>query len=161
MFNASKRTLEQLKEVLTILPSDSYSTPCKTLSEATIGQHTRHIIELYQCAFNGYDQATVCYDKRKRDKRLEIDKQFALVQLETIQGALIKPNKELIMEYYLNGILEKIGSNYFREVMYNLEHTIHHKALIKVGINELTHLILPASFGLAPSTLQYREQCVR
>ena len=72
-----------------------------------------------------------------------------------------KDNKVLFMEYDMNGNSERLDSNYDREVMYNLEHTIHHKALIKVGINELTQMILPSSFGVAPSTLQYRKLCVQ
>jgi hypothetical protein len=54
-----------------------------------------------------------------------------------------------------------LDSNYYREVMYNLEHTIHHHALIKVGIEHFTSLQLPESFGVAPSTMQYRETCAQ
>ncbi|MEM9648432.1 MAG: hypothetical protein AAF969_08120, partial [Bacteroidota bacterium] len=48
-----------------------------------------------------------------------------------------------------------------REVMYNLEHTIHHHALIKVGIQFFTDIPLPESFGVAPSTLQHRQACAQ
>lgn len=161
MFKSSHYTLEQFKEVLLQIPENCYAKPCKTLSQATIGQHTRHIIELYQCLLKGYDLNKVSYDKRERDKRIETDVNFAIFHLEQIQNLLEKPDKRLIMVYELDGNEEKMESNYFREVMYNLEHTIHHQALIKVGINQLTEILLPASFGVAPSTIQYRNQCVR
>lgn len=161
MFKSSQQTLEQFKEVLLQLSSDCYTKPCKTLSEATIGQHTRHIIELYQCLLNGYDLSLVSYDRRQRDRRIETDVDFAIYHLGQIQLTLEKPDKKLIMVYELNGKEEKMESNYFREVMYNLEHTIHHEALIKVGINQLTEILLPTSFGVAPSTIQYRKQCVQ
>ncbi|MEB8347476.1 DinB family protein [Flavobacteriaceae bacterium KMM 6898] len=161
MFKSSQNTLEQFKEVLLQLPENCYAKPCETLSQATIGQHTRHIIELYQCLLNGYDLNKVSYDKRQRDKRIETDVSFAIYHLEHIQHLLEKPDKRLIMVYELDGNEEEMESNYFREVMYNLEHTIHHQALIKVGINQLTEILLPASFGVAPSTIQYRNQCVQ
>ncbi|UII80310.1 DinB family protein [Flagellimonas sp. CMM7] len=160
MFKSSQQTLEEFKVVLLQLPKDCYSKPCETLSQATIGQHTRHIIELYQCLLSGFEFDEVCYDKRKRDKRIETDVDFAIYHLGQIQQLLEKPDKKLTMVYELNGNREEMESNYFREVMYNLEHTIHHQALIKVGINQLTHVMLPDSFGVAPSTIQYREQAV-
>lgn len=161
MFNTTKQTLEQLKEVLQLLPQDCYSKPCKTLSQATIGQHTRHIIELYQCLFAGYGPGLVCYDRRQRNRTIEMDVNVALKALSDIQQSITQENKVLQMEYDMNGNLARLDSNYHREVMYNLEHTIHHKALIKVGVAELTPIILPASFGVAPSTIQYRTLCAQ
>jgi hypothetical protein len=54
-----------------------------------------------------------------------------------------------------------ISTNYFREVAYNIEHTIHHMALIRVGINETTNILLPENFGVASSTIKYRKQCAQ
>ena len=161
MFTSSNQTIEQFKEVLLQLPESCYTKSCQTLSGATIGQHTRHIIELYQCLLDGYAVAAVFYDKRKRDKRIEQDLHFAVDRLQRIQNALEQPKRKLLVYYGLNGNEEKIVSNYHREVMYNLEHTIHHQALIKVAINDFTNNILPESFGVAPSTMQYRSECAQ
>jgi hypothetical protein len=54
-----------------------------------------------------------------------------------------------------------VSTNYYREVIYNLEHTIHHMALIRVGINELGNIDLPKDFGVAPSTIKYKQLCVQ
>lgn len=161
MFKSSIQTIEQFKEVLSLLPDDCYTKPCQMLSDATIGQHTRHIIELYQCLLQGYDCNEVSYDKRKRNKRIEQELHFALDQLQDIQDNLEKPDRKLQVNYDLNESEVSLDSNYFREVMYNLEHTIHHQALIKVGIRQFTDIILPESFGVAPSTLQYKSQCAQ
>lgn len=109
----------------------------------------------------GYDKGEVCYDKRRRDKRIEQDLNFAIKQIEVIEQTLVKPNKDLQLLYELSGVGTEMTSNYFREVMYNLEHTIHHEALIKVAVTEFTNIMLPDSFGVAPSTIQYRSQCVQ
>lgn len=161
MFKSSLDTLEQFKEVLQGLPKDCYSQSCSVLSNSTIGQHTRHIIELYLCLLNGYETADVSYDRRERDLKIEQDLSFAIEQLEYIQAQLDRPNKSITISYELAGSETCLDSNYFREVMYNLEHTIHHHALIKVGIEHFTSLQLPESFGVAPSTMQYRETCAQ
>ena len=161
MFKSSHQTIEQFKEVLLLLPEDCYTKKCSTLTGATIGQHTRHIIELYLCLLQGYEMAEVSYDKRKRDKRIEQDVNFAIHQLQYIQEVLEQDDKKLFVSYELGNDDVRIESNYLREVMYNLEHTIHHQALIKVAINQFVHINLPESFGVAPSTIQYRNQCVQ
>lgn len=161
MFKSSIQTIEQFKEILSQLPEDCYTRPCQMLSEASIGQHTRHIIELYQCLIQGYDSAEVSYDKRKRDRRIEQELMFAINQLKEIQDTLERPDKELRVSYDLAHNEIALRSNYFREVMYNLEHTIHHQALIKVGIQQFTDILLPESFGVAPSTMQFRTQCAQ
>ena len=57
--------------------------------------------------------------------------------------------------------LTRFHTNYYREVAYNLEHTIHHMALIKVGICEFTDILVPEGFGVAASTIKYRKECAQ
>ena len=161
MFKSSLKTLEQFKSVLSELPAGCYSKSCQILSNASIGQHTRHIIELYLCLINGYEMADVSYDRRERNSKIEEDIDVALEQLAHIQKNLKKPNKSIKITYELADEEISLDSNYFREVMYNLEHTIHHQALIKVGIEHFSEQEIPESFGVAPSTLQYGKVCAQ
>ena len=128
MFKSSLQTIGQLKEILMKLPSSIYTKTSPALSGSTIGQHTRHIIELYQCLLEGYDSGNVCYDNRRRDRQLEQDLSFATSNLTDIQAQLEKNDKSLLIHYELDGCDFRISSSYFREVIYNLEHTIHHEA---------------------------------
>ena len=50
-------------------------------------------------------------------------------------------------------------SSFERELLYCLDHAIHHQALIKIGLKELhlSHLVSP-DFGVAYSTLRYRAR---
>ena len=161
MFNSSVNTIEQFKDILSLLSQEEYTKCCVALSNATIGQHTRHVIELYQCLINGYNVGQVNYDNRKRDTKIQEDIAFAIQQLDTIKNALEKPNKEIHVSYELGENEVFLDSNYYREVMYNLEHAIHHHALIKVGLIIMTKIELPESFGVAPSTIQYRKVCAQ
>lgn len=138
--------------------------PCKTLFNATIGQHVRHIIELFQCLENGYDNGLVNYEQRKRDIRIESDKAFASGLLNEVHQGLNKDNKELQLEACYDehaAFPITLATNFYREVAYNLEHTIHHMALIRVGITEVSDIEIPEEFGVASSTIKYRQQCAQ
>jgi len=154
----------QLAETLILLSRQEFSQPCKNLFNNTIGQHVRHIIELFQCLENGYAAGVINYEKRKRDTTIENDKVLAAQLLKTIYAGLDKPDKELILEAIYDEHSDKpirISTNFYREIAYNLEHTIHHMALIRVGISEVSNIRLPEDFGIATSTVKHRKQCAQ
>jgi len=154
----------QLAGSLSQLSPPQYSQSCITLFSNTIGQHVRHIIELFQCLENGYESGIVNYEKRKRDTLIETDKDLASGLLLDIHRGLGKPNKTLTLEAcYDEHVTDSIAieTNYYREIAYNLEHTIHHMALIRVGITEITNIQLPEDFGVASSTIKHRKQCAQ
>lgn len=141
-----------------------YITPCRNLTNNTIGQHVRHIIELFQCLDHGYEPAVVNYEKRKRDTTIETNRELAISLLHAIAKGLDKPNKDMVLEasyYDENSAALSIATNYHREIAYNLEHTIHHMALIRVGIGEVCAMSLPEDFGVASSTVKHRQQCAQ
>jgi hypothetical protein len=154
----------QLSDTLQQLSSEEYVKPCNTLFNNTIGQHVRHIIELFQCLENGYDSNMVNYEKRPRDIAIETDKEFAAQLLQDIYKKLNRPDKELVLEACYDEHSTQsitITTNYYREIAYNLEHTIHHMALIRVGITEVSGIQLSDDFGVASSTVKYRKQCAQ
>ena len=163
VFTAIQLVFEELKEVLEQITNDEYGTSSERLFKATIGQHVRHIIELYQCLLWGYDAGMVNYEMRKRDINIETDCRLAIQLISGLCEQIALENKEITLyrSFSLDTIPVEISSNYFRELVYNLEHTIHHMALIRVGINELTNVKVSDKFGVAPSTLQYRTSCVQ
>ena len=154
----------QLSETLNQLSNEEYMQPSKVLLKATIGQHVRHIIELFQCLEKGYNTGLVNYEKRKRDYQIETNKELAASLLKDIYQNIDKENKDILLEAedYCDSVeVVSIPSNYYRELAYNLEHTIHHMALIRVGINEVSSVMLPEEFGVAYSTVKYRQQCAQ
>lgn len=161
---AVNSVFRQLSGSLQELSTYEYTQPCHTLNGNTIGQHVRHIVELFQCLETGYGTGIVNYEKRKRDPMIENNKKLAQELLSDIYSNLNKSNKELELEAIYDEMETEpvfISTNYFREVAYNLEHTIHHMALIRVGVSEVSRLILPDNFGIATSTLKHRKQCAQ
>src|ERR1700682_4170217 len=162
--NAVNQVFIQLSGSLNQLDAEQYAYPCRNLSGNTVGQHVRHIIEMFQCLENGYNDGEVDYERRKRDKEIETDKVFACVLLQEIVHQISKENKTLsLLTYYddLQAEPERISTNYYREIAYNLEHTIHHMALIRVGLREIGNVPVDDSYGVASSTIKYRQQCVQ
>jgi hypothetical protein len=154
----------QLSASLELLSDGQYVYASKILSNATIGQHVRHIIEMFSCLEEGYEAGIVNYEKRKRDRKIETEKTFAIALLKKIYEGLDKQNKPLIMEAVYDedsNELLPFDTNYYREVAYNLEHTIHHMALIKVGIQEVSDIEIPEGFGVASSTIKFRAVCAQ
>jgi len=161
MFDTSRTVLLNLGRILGQVPPQVYSRPCQALSGASIGQHTRHVIEMYQVLLNNYEQGLVCYDERPRDTQIEQDPKRAVALLQKLACQLQKEDRVLLLAYTLGGKKSTIPTRYFRELMYNLEHAIHHEALLRIAIEEFTDIALPDSFGVAPSTIKYREQCAQ
>jgi len=162
--SAISNSFDQLAGILDQLTETQYSQPSKILFNASIGQHVRHIIELYICLYNGYTSGNVNYEKRKRDVRIETDKSFAIELMEMIGNNIDKDNKKLLLdssydEQSTDSITVK--TNYYRELIYNLEHTVHHMALIRVGVNEVSSIAIPEGFGVATSTIKYRKSCAQ
>ncbi len=156
-----KKTLNELNDLLSQLTNEEYTKPCFGLSNATIGEHTRHIIEMFQCLNNQYHCGIVNYDNRKRDAKIQSNTDFAKLTIEAVINQLYKPNKPLQLQQIVDGEELLIESNYNRELLYNLEHCIHHQALIKVAVLQKESIIIDANFGVARSTIEYRNQCVQ
>ena len=50
-----------------------------------------------------------------------------------------------------------VPTTYFREVVYNTEHAIHHLALIKVALIEMKVDLVSDNFGMAYSTIKHKN----
>jgi len=156
--------LGQLQHLLKQLTPDEYVQPVELLTGSSIGQHSRHVLEFYIELEKGYRCGVVNYDKRERDHRIETDLNFALEVIQTIIFSVEKSDKAILLEaaYHEDGTQTKVETNYFRELIYNLEHTVHHMAHIRIGVNLVSNIPVPEGFGVALSTLKHRQQtCAR
>ena len=55
--------------------------------------------------------------------------------------------------------IQKVSSNYERELCYNIEHAVHHMAIFRIGLEEIADYVhIPKGFGVAVSTLRYRKE---
>ncbi|MDB5271753.1 MAG: DinB family protein [Chitinophagaceae bacterium] len=157
-------TLSQLADFITTMDNQHYTATSELLLGSSIGQHVRHILEFYSCLKEGYAIQKVNYDLRKRDLTIEQDKMVALSLIIDLIKWIDKAKPISLM---LEGSYEadekeifSILSHMERELVYNIEHTIHHMAIVKIAAVNLYAYELPADFGVASSTLKYRSQYV-
>jgi hypothetical protein len=160
LIESVKNTLGSLQKALAQLDDEAYTKPVPVLSGVTVGQHVRHIAEMYVRLFDGLSEGVVCYEKRRRDKLIEDSRTAAIELMKRIKAGLDQPDCSLILDanYELldmPGI--RIPTSYLRELAYNLEHTIHHMALIRIGIEANSDIGLESCFGVAPSTIRHRS----
>jgi len=161
IFQQLSQQLLSLIVLLRSLSNEQYSRKIKHLGNASIGGHTRHIIELIQCVNKGYDSDTIDYLYRIRNLDLENSKSLALEVLLEIEKDLMKADKNLKMVVENTHLDCSVNTTYFREVVYNTEHTIHHLALIKVALLEMNLDLVNHDFGMAYSTIQYQASLAK
>ncbi|MEP6685781.1 MAG: hypothetical protein ABJB22_03310 [Verrucomicrobiota bacterium] len=163
--DAVVEVLRQGESLLRQIDNEQYTQKLRPAFNSAIGGHYRHCLDHFQSLLKGLDRDEVNYDHRERDPRIENDRDFALAETQRIIRACqsiptpflaCRINVRSQVNYETNKS-PLIGSTVGRELMYSVAHTIHHYALIAMMCS-LLDVPVPSGFGVAPSTLKYREQ---
>lgn len=157
--------LDDLRCYLGSIEPVTYQGRLDLLSGSTIGQHTRHIIEFFSCLLEQSIESetpVISYASRRRDLRIESEPEYALQLVNEICEKLmdLHPDQPCLLdcaEHGQDNLL--VPSTIGRELIYTIEHTIHHLAIVKIALRAtLPTLPLPEHFGVAPSTIRYRQE---
>jgi len=154
----SKKQLFELKAILSQVVDTDYSKKIAVIENGTLGKHVRHILEFYECLFMSNKSDTVCYDDRKRNLLLEENLGFACDYIDEIATQIerIEVDKRILLKSKYGATEIEIESTLFREITYNIEHTVHHLAIIRIAISfEFKYIDLSSTFGYADSTVQF------
>jgi hypothetical protein len=163
--NISIQVLTQLQDLIKNLQPAQYAERLTVFNGSSIGGHTRHIIEFYECLLNSLESGIVNYDARLRDLQVEQNRDYALEIIRKNIKKLeksINPNTPIFLIQKFGNVPEmRISSTFCREEAYLIEHSIHHFALIRIGVQEnFTEVPICANFGVAYSTLDFRKEKV-
>lgn len=161
MKQSYKGIFDDLNSILNQIEFKDYNQNLSILSNNSIGNHIRHILELFECLIESKENGMLNYDNRKRCSRTEDDKEFALKKLQKINAEIEKLdlNKMILLQQNLEGKLIECKTNFQRELLYNIEHCVHHLAIIRIGIEQnFNYVNIPENFGIAYSTLQQSEK---
>lgn len=156
--------LDDLRIYLSVIDPVNYQSALDILSGSTIGQHTRHIIEFYNCLEQSLNsnEPVINYAKRKRDHQIESEPDHALSCVEVIIEKLkdLNADRPCLLNCAEHGQDElMVNSTIGRELIYNIEHTIHHLAIVKIALKTIMPgIALPEHFGVAPSTIRHRQE---
>ena len=168
IINASKEICKQLVQLCDSLDNKEYAHCSSLLMGNSIGKHMRHIIEFYDLLREGSEIGEVNYDTRARNIQIETELEVAKDKLVSIQSWLkeLSVNKNLSVYFQFdieNDNVKQVRSNLMRELAYNMEHAIHHMALMRIALDQqFPHVNIDPNFGLAFSTIRYnKDQCAR
>tara|TARA_R110002167_G_scaffold89012_10_gene240170 strand:+ start:45926 stop:46453 length:528 start_codon:yes stop_codon:yes gene_type:complete len=166
MRTALANALEQLNDILVALEQMPGQLADNVYKEANVGQHMRHVFDHMLAIKLAIAEGLVDYDKRDRGNEVETDRLMASQQLsllrlwiqtEDFDNHKVAVASEIDCE---NTQRMRFDSNLNREILYVINHTIHHAAHIKLVLAQFG-INLPAHIGIAPGTAsfnRYNEQ---
>lgn len=165
---ATNQILLQLKNVLEQLSNEQLISPLDVLNGSTIGMHVRHILEFFLCLTESKTTSKVNYDLRNRDVLLEVSTDDCIQTINKIMLFLNENQEDFKLKLSANYSLldEKeevtLNSTFLRELLYNVEHTVHHLAIIKIGLKALNvNLNIDETLGVAASTIRNKKICAQ
>ena len=159
-------TLRQLTDLLEQMHESQYFQQVAVLDNNTVGKHVRHIIECYQSLLAGFDTDVVDYENRARDLSLETNVVLAIIELKNINLAIIAHEDDKNLFIQANQSHENEGNllvktSLAREIVYCLEHAIHHMAIIAIAVKTaFPEISIHPHFGFAYSTIKHLEKTV-
>jgi hypothetical protein len=165
---ATNHNLLQLKFVLEQINNNQFSSQLDVLNGSTIGMHVRHVLEFYNCLIHSKNTSQINYDHRKRDALLEVSVDECVKTISKILVFLDEIESDFDIKLSANYSTQNesenvvLSSTFYRELLYNVEHTVHHFAIIKIGLKAIdANLKIDNSFGVAASTIRNNNLCAQ
>jgi hypothetical protein len=157
---ASIAQLMNIKSILLQIKEQDYMLALPTLKGASVGKHVRHVVEFYQCLLFAATNNMVNYDDRKRNLMLEQNVKYTIDYITEIADTIerMQGNEPLTLVSNYNQQQITMESCMYRELAYNIEHTVHHLAIISIAIPlYFPYINLDEKIGYADSTIQYMK----
>jgi uncharacterized damage-inducible protein DinB len=156
--------LRQGEGLLQDLDDAAYTTRLPAAFNASIGGHYRHCLDHFRSVLDALNADELDYDRRKRDSRIETERDFATLETRSVyRGCASIPQEWLHRSImvrskvsYADETAPTMLSTIGRELMYAVAHAIHHYALIGIMCG-MHNVPLPPGFGVAPSTLKHQS----
>lgn len=157
----SVRCVQQALDLIGQLPSELYATKDDQALGASIGGHIRHNIDHYLSFLRQAEGGRIDYDDRQRESAAETDPGVAYQRLHAIGSAIAHLDaadleKPVDVKVNCGRSSEWSASTVRRELQFLLSHSVHHYAIIAM-MCERHEIPVPDGFGVAPSTLKYRQ----
>lgn len=161
--------LEQGAELVGGLTPEIYGAAPYPLASSGVGPHVRHVLDCVQRLLDGLATGRVDYDRRERERLLEVDPRHAARRLWALARhvrALAGSDPTRPLEVRMEVAPEVpdaracARSSLARELSYVLSHTVHHYALAAVLLRHQGVEPGP-ELGVAPATLRHWKESGR
>lgn len=157
--NALDQVGEILRCVLALPPAEQ----ALFYADAGAGRHVRHILDHVLAFRDGVESGVLDYNRRNRDALIERDPTIASQQLATLQAWLracadLSGDVTVVSEIDVNAHRDvTVASSVERELLFVVNHTIHHVAYLKL-LGQRHGLVFRPDLGLAPATATHQRQ---
>jgi hypothetical protein len=154
-----ERTIEEFARASSLIESIEdriYTQGLET--RGSIGAHIRHNFDIAGSFLSGLQTGKIDYTQRKRNPRIEQDRQYATTRIRDLVAVL-----QCIPEEILNRravVRSEIdddvwhNSSVMRELEFVHSHTVHHHAVVAEKLKAFG-VEVSDGFGAAPSTLKF------
>lgn len=157
MIEAIEKNLQRGIKLLNCISNDEYNNTSVAPYYSSIGGHIRHILDVFECIFEGLESGHINLINRKRNELVENYTKLGIVYFEDIiqQLKLIDKedfNKIVIVTDDLG--LGIVSANYtFGGIIIQAHsHAIHHFASVGYVISQLGIELPDVDFGFNPTT---------
>lgn len=150
------------------LSDEQYQFVVTPYVKSTIGQHFRHVVDMFFAIVAPKDEDVIDFDARRRGADIETSRATALVELaqvkqwmndclNDISNRLDKLEHQVFVQTEVT-IKEthsvSLSTTTIRELVFASSHAVHHYALISV-IAKLQGVELDENLGVAPATATF------
>ncbi len=156
-------SLLQISDILEVVVQLPETYAVNFYCDANAGKHVRHVLDHFLAYLPAIETGVLDYNMRNRDSVVENDRRAAKEQLDGV----VKVLKTLPVDEKCLKIISEIdvtntksdsfSSNTSRELLYLINHTMHHAAYIKL-LAKNCDIDLPEYIGLAPSTASHMRE---
>jgi len=154
--------LEQLRDLITLMPTPMYLARPAARISGSVGEHVRHCLDHVSSFAAALAGDELSYDRRLRGTTVEVDPWTAINEIERLFTRLERAAPIALERPLTVSSLVEVGqppivmrSTVARELSFVVHHTIHHCALIAL-LAEWQGMRVPHGFGVAPSTMAAR-----
>lgn len=162
VLTSSIAILEQCAALLVTIEPACYRHPCPLLSNSTIGQHVRHLLDHFAAVLVPAEPGLIDYDHRERDTPVELDPHAAGGEIRSLVRRLrtvcdLAQRVRVLVMLNERGEEAVLDSSLGRELAFAAHHAVHHHAMIS-AIAASIGLATPEEFGKAPSTMEHENR---
>lgn len=158
----SLEAIDQSLSLCALLDNNSYTFKAQPYVQSSIGEHLRHILDLFFALINEPNVGVVDYDHRRRGASVETKLDVGISELtqvktwlQQLDSSRLDASITILSEATISSQkVCEMASSLRRELLFVASHTIHHLAIIKVIT---THCDIETSehLGYAPATATY------
>lgn len=157
--NATIEALDQIRSLIVAVDDASESSE-NLYATSGIGPHVRHVVDHFRALEEGIKSGTVNYNMRRRESALERQSGLALLEIESLLNwlrELAVTETSILVESEISCLHTEnaqFQSNTNRELLYLINHTIHHAAYAALIVRQ-HGVVVDAGVGYAPATASH------